>query len=175
MFNFPTKFGEASSGIGAFNINLKGLAFQFVTFVIVLLVFKRWVIPPIQKTLEERRKTLEKGLTDAKATEEALALAETRAEEIIARARAQADVALAEAKKAGAGVVADAEAAAAERATLIIRDAEARLAQEQAKLHQQLRGELAGLVAKATEKIIHEKLDSERDRTLIEQSLRGLS
>ncbi len=173
----PVQFAEASgsaSGIGAFNINFKGLIFQLITFVIVLLVFKRWVLPPLLKTLEERRQTLEKSLTQAKETQEALARAETKAEEIIARARTQADEALAEAKKAAGAVIADAESAATQRASLIIKEAEAHLQQEHAKLHEELRGELADLVADATERIMHEKLSPERDRSLIERALRGL-
>lgn len=174
MINLPTQFADAS-GIGAFNINLKAFLFQLVTFVLVVLAFKRWVLPPILKTMQERQNTLEKSLEQAKQTEEALARAETKAEEILARARTQADEALSEAKKAGAAVVVDAEAAAALRASLIIKDAEARLAQEQTKLHEELRGELANLVAEATEKIIHQKLDQKTDRSLIEKTLRSLS
>ena len=165
---------SSSSGIGAFNINLKAFIFQLVTFLLVLLVFKKWILPPIVKTLDTRRQTLEDSLTNAKATEEALAKAEATAEEILAKARAQADDALAEAKKAGAGAIADAEAAAAERASMIIKEAEAHLAEERDKLRQELRGELAELVADATEKIIHEKVDAKRDMSLIERAIKGM-
>ena len=166
---------SSSSGIGAFNINLKSFIFQLVTFVIVLWVFKRWILPPILRTLDERRKTLEDSLTNAKQTEEALARAEAKAEEILGRAREQADEALAEAKKAGGGVVADAETAAAQRAGVIIKEAEARLNEERDKLRQELRAEMAGLVADATEKIIHEKLDPKKDISLIERAIRGIT
>ncbi|MBI2588753.1 F0F1 ATP synthase subunit B [Candidatus Saccharibacteria bacterium] len=173
----PIQFAQASgssSGISAFNINLKGLIFQLITFVIVLLIFKRWVLPPLLKTLEDRRRTLEQSLTHAKQTQEALARAEAKAEEIITRARTQADEALTEAKKVAASVIVDAESTAAQRASLIIKEAEAHLKQEHAKLHEELRGELADLVADATEKIIHEKLNPQRDRSLIERALRRL-
>lgn len=173
MINLNPQFADAS-GIGAFNLNVKAFLFQLITFVIVLLVFRRWVLPKIISTLDERRLTLEKSLTQAKQTEETLAKAEERSEEILAKARAQADEALAEAKKAGAGVIAGAEAAAAARATLIIKEAEARLQQERDKLRQELRKELAELVAVATEKIIDEKLDSQRDMSLIERAIRGV-
>lgn len=176
MFNASLKFAETSqSGIGAFNINLKGLIFQLATFTLVMLAFKRWILPPIQKTLEDRRSTLEKSLIQAKETEEALARAETKAEEIIAKARAAADEAIAEAKAAATQVIADAEGVASERAALIIREAQANLSQEQAKLHEQLRGELASLVAAATQKIIQQKLEPARDRSLIERALRSIS
>lgn len=177
MFNMPIQFAEASgpaSGIGAFNINLKSFLFQLITFVIVLLVLKRWVLPPLMATMEKRRETLEKSLEQAKATQEALAQAETRADEIIAKARAAADEALAEGRKTAEGIIANSETAAAERAALIVKDAEARLDQERQQLRTELRAELAELVADATEKIIRQKLDKQADRILIERSLKEL-
>ena len=178
MLNVAPQFAQASdstSGIGAFNINLKAFIFQLITFVIVLLVFKRWVLPPLLRTLEDRRATLEKNLTQAQETQAALARAEAKAEEILARARAQADEALAEAKKSGVAVVASAETAAEQRTALIIKETEARLAIERTKLRQALKAELADLVANATEVILHQKLDEKTDRKLIEQSLREIA
>lgn len=166
---------NSGSGFGAFEINWKSLIFQLITFVLVLLIFKRWILPPINKTLEARRQAVEKGLADAKASEEALAKAEAKVEEILAKARAQADAAIAEAKDAAAGVAAKSEEAAAQRANLIIQEAESRLGDEREKLRLELRAELAGLVADATEKIIHEKLDAKRDMSLIERAIRGIS
>ena len=177
MFNLGLFFAEeaAPSGIGAFNINLKSFIFQLVTFALVLYVFKRWILPPINKTLEERRKTLEQSLTDAKATEEALANAQTRVSELLADARSQADEALVEAKKAAVVVIAEAESAATGRAALIIKDAQEHLTQERAKLHQELRAELAELVVEATEKVISEKVDAKKDISLIERAIKAVA
>jgi F-type H+-transporting ATPase subunit b len=121
------------------------------------------------------RRALEQSLVDAQATEEALAKAEAGAEDILSKARAQADEALAEAKDAGSGIIAKAETAAAERAELIIKEAESRLAEERDKLRTQLRAELADLVSDATAKIIHEKLDQKRDMSLIERAIKGVT
>ena len=159
------------SGIGAFNINLKSFLFQLITFVIVLLVIKRWVLPPVQKTLEERRQTLEKSLIQAKETEEALARAEVKAEEILARARIPADESLRSAKKTAEEVITGAESAAAKRGQLIIQEAQAQLAQEKNNLRLELREELAELVADTAEKIIRQKLNVSSDRSLIERTL----
>lgn len=173
--NMSLDFAQASGGIGAFNLNLKSFLFQLITFALVLLVLKRWVLPPLMKTMENRRLALEQSLADAKATEEALASAESRAEQIISRARAAADEVLVEARKTAEGIIASAETAASERAALIIKDAEARLDQERQALRTQLRAELAELVALATEKILRKKLDEQADRVLIEQSLKDLA
>jgi F-type H+-transporting ATPase subunit b len=178
LIYLPTQFADtadASGGLGAFNINLKDFIFQLITFVLVLAILRKWVVPAIVATMDKRQAALEQSLKDAKATEEALARAEAKAEEILNRARAQADEAIAEAKKAAKGVVADAENAAGQRANLIIREAESRLAQERDKLRTELRAELAELVADATEKIIHEKLDASRDMSLLERAIKGVS
>lgn len=162
---------ESSSGISSLGINLKGFIFQLITFLIVLLILRRYVFPKLVATLEARRKALEQSLVQAKETEETLARAETKAEEILAKARVSADEAIAEAKKTAEGVIADAEGTAAERAAIIVKEAETHLEQERAKLRQQLRGELAELVADATEKIVREKLNPQRDKILIERAI----
>ena len=114
-------------------------------------------------------------MEQAKQTEETLAKAEAKAEEVVTKARSQADEALAEAKKTAASYITASEANAAERAALIIKDAQASLNEEREKLRQELRKELAILVADATEKVIDERLDINKDMSLIERALRGIS
>jgi F-type H+-transporting ATPase subunit b len=58
---------------------------------------------------------------------------------------------------------------------LIIKEAETRLDSERQKLRQDLRAELADLVAEATEKIIAEKLDKNRDMQLIDRAIKELA
>lgn len=177
MFNLPIKFAESTepSGIGAFNLNIKQFLFQLITFVLVLLALRRWALPKLAATIEGRREALEKSLEQAKQTEKTLAEAEAKAEQILAKARTQADTALADADKKVEEIIAKGENAADQRAERIIKEAEERLGQERERLHTELRGELAGLVAVATEKILDKKLDEREDRALIEQSLKELA
>lgn len=179
MINLPIKYfaqaKEAGGGLEAFNLNLKSFLFQLITFVIVLLILRKWVVPKLVETIDRRQQTIEQSLVNARSTEEALANAETRAEEILNKARAQADTALAEAKDASLDIVAKAETAAAKRAELIVKEAESLLSEEREKLRIELKAELAGLVADATEKIIHEKLDEKRDMTLIKRAIKGMT
>lgn len=169
MIALPAQFAAESSGISSLGINLKGFIFQLITFLIVLLILRRYVFPKIVDTLEARRKTLEQSLAQAKLTEETLAKAEVKSEEILTRARARADEALAEGKKAAEAAIAKAELAGAERAAKIVADAEAHLQLEREKLRRELKAELANLVADATEQMIQEKLDDNRDHKLIER------
>jgi len=178
LISFPQHFAQAEDsggGLGAFQLNIKDFVIQLVTFAMVLLVLKKWVIPKLVATMEKRQQALEQSLKDAQATQETLARAQKQAEEILSQARTQADQALAEAKGAGQDIVAKAEAAAAERADLIVKEAETRLNEEREKLRLELRGELAGLVADATERIVDEKLDQKKDMSLIERAIKGVT
>lgn len=171
-----TQFAAETSqgGISSLGINLKSFVFQLITFLIVLLILRRWVFPKLVATLEERRKTLEESLRQAKQTEETLQKAETEAGDILQKARAEADAVLAEAGAKAEDIIAKGETAASERAARIIAEAEQRLGQERERLHGELRSELADLVAAATEKVLRQKVNQQQDRKLIEQSLKEL-
>ncbi|MEX0881510.1 MAG: F0F1 ATP synthase subunit B [Candidatus Saccharimonadales bacterium] len=166
---------ESGSGIGAFNINLKSFLFQLATFVIVLLVLKRWVFPKLTATIEARRRTLEEGLVKAKETEEALVRTEEKAGHIIKAAREQADKALSDANAQAKDIIAKAEAAADAQAKRLIDEAKERLDHEHLKLREQLRGELADLVIMTTEKVLRQKVNESEDRRLVESAVKELA
>lgn len=170
------QFAEAntSGGISSLGINLKSFLFQLITFVIVLLILRRWVFPKLVATLEARRKTLEESLLQAKQTQEALEKAEEKAEAILHRAREQADDALAEAKAQAKETIAQAESAAEVQAGRVLKEAEDQLNQGRNKLREELRSELADLVVLTTEKVLKSKLNAREDARLIEQSIKEL-
>ena len=176
MFSIIPTFAEgSSSGISSLGINLKGFIFQLITFLLVMLILRRYVFPKLVATLEARRQALEESLAQAKRTEEALERAEQKSEELLAKARAQADQAMADAKTRADQLIAAGEASAAERAARIIKEAEAQLGKEREKLHSELKKELAELVVTTTEKVLRHKVDTKEDRALIEKSLKDLA
>ncbi len=155
-------------------LNLKAFLFQLITFIIVLLILRRWVYPKLVATLEARRKALEESLTQAKLTEETLAKAEIEADRLLHKAREQADQSLADAREQAKQIVAKAEVDAEAQAGRIVAEAEAHLAHERNKLSEGLMAELADLVALASEKVLRTKLNARDDKRLIEQSIKEL-
>lgn len=176
MSNYlPIRFAESqSSGIGAFNINLKSFMFQLATFVIVLLVLRKWVFPKLTATVEARRKTLEESLVKAKKTEEALASAEQKADHIIQQAREQADKSLSEANSQAKEIISKAETAADIQAKRIVDETQSQLAQEHQKLHDQLKDELTDLVVLTTEKVLRRKVNDREDSRLVEDAVKEI-
>lgn len=153
-------------------INLQGFVFQLITFLLVLLILRKYVFPKLVETMEKRRQTLEQSLLDAKKTQEALARAEDEAASLLGKARQDADNALAEAASQARQLIAKAEQAADERAQRLLDEAKSQIDQERVKLRQEIKGELADLVVTATEKVLRGKLDAEEDGKLIEKSIK---
>jgi F-type H+-transporting ATPase subunit b len=57
-------FGESSSsGLGALGVDPKAFLIQLVTFVLAFLVLRKYAFKPILTTLQQRRETIESGVT----------------------------------------------------------------------------------------------------------------
>lgn len=169
-----TLFAETAGGIGALGINLQGFLFQLVTFVLVLLILRKFVYHRLVSTLEERRMAVEKSLDQAKET--ATELEQTR-EKIVAmlkQAQAEANDIIATGQKEATTTIEAAETKARKTAEHIIDEAHTQLTAETEKARQQLKKETAQLVALATERVIGQKLDAQTDRQLIEQAIHGV-
>jgi F-type H+-transporting ATPase subunit b len=165
---------ESTGGISSLGLNVKSFLFQLITFLIVLLILRRWVFPKLVATLEERRKVLEQSLEQARQTEETLHKTEANAEQILNRARAEADSALHDANTRAKGIIAEAEKSGEEAAARIIKEAEAHLGQERTKLRDEIKEELAELVVETTEKVIGKRLSAKEDMGLIQDSIKDL-
>jgi len=168
------QFADSSSGLGAFNVNWKSFGFQLVTFFIVLLVFKRWILPPITKTLEERRKVLEQSLEQAKQTKDTLAKAEQEVEKMLTGGRQNADKVIASAREEARGLVSEAEGAGRAQVERLLAENQQQLEQAKTKLKAELRSELGELVVDTTEKVLRQKITAQADMELIKRAAKEL-
>jgi F-type H+-transporting ATPase subunit b len=167
------QFGDSSSGIGALGLNATSFLIQLGTFIIAFLVLRKWAFKPILKILNERRETIEQGVSLGEQMKKEQAEMEQRVADTMREARTQADKIIAEAGERGRQAVADAEAKAKEKAETIIASAEQRIDQDIQIARAKLEKEMAGLVADATETIIGEKVDLKKDAVLIDKALKG--
>lgn len=158
--------------IKTFHIEVNLLVAQIVNFTIVLLVLYKFAYKPVLKTLNSRTDKIEKGLSDAdtagkkleeimKKEKEVLANAKKEAQEIIKTAEEQA-------KANATSIVLEAR----NQNEKLIVSAKKQIEQEKDKMLSEVKGEIANLVILATEKIIGEKLDKEKDKELIEKAIK---
>lgn len=157
--------------LSALGIDWKLLITQALAFVALLWILKKFVYPPLIKSIDDRRSQIEAGLKEAKQSQEALEKAEVKVDELLEKARKEADDIVARSHQESQSMVADAEAKAKQRAEQIIADAQAQLKADVNRARAELKNETIKLVAAATEHIIGEKLDERKDAQLITTAL----
>ena len=164
---------EAAGGIAALGLDWKAFLFQLITFVIVLLILRKFVFGKLVATLSARQRAVEDSIKNAEETEKKLKNAEKSVAEILTNARKEADEVVSASQKEAAQMIEAAEAKAAKQAEHIVKEAKNQMDVEVAKAREALKKETAALVALATERIIREKLDPTKDAKLIDAALKG--
>jgi F-type H+-transporting ATPase subunit b len=163
---------ESSQGLfEALGIDWKLFIVQGIAFLILVAVLAKFVYPTLVKTIDDRREAIEAGLKEAKEGQEALARAEEKVSETLAAARKEADDMLTRTHQETNAMIAEAEEKAKKRAEQIVADAHTQLDIDVRKAREALKKDTVELVALATEKIVHEKLDSTKDTQLIKTVL----
>ena len=174
MLQIISVFGEtSSSGLGALGISGQALLIQLITFGLAFFVLRRYAFKPILKVLDERRRTIESGVSLGEEMQKEHADLEKKVSATLHQARRDADVIVAEALDAARGQVREAEDKAQLKAEIILKDARAQAEQNTARMRKALEGELVGLISDATEVIIDEKVDAKKDAALIDKALKG--
>ena len=172
MHPIATQFADSSSGIGALGIDVKAFVIQLITFVLVFLVLKRYAFEPIIKLMRERRETIEQGVKLGEQMQKEKIELQAKVDETLQKARQEADGIIASAQDTGRQAIRDAEDKATAKAAGILKEADARIAQDTTRARKLLEGELVGLISDATEAIIEEKVDAKKDADLIERVLK---
>ncbi|HZM63733.1 MAG TPA: F0F1 ATP synthase subunit B [Candidatus Saccharimonadales bacterium] len=162
---------HSESLFSALGIDWKLLIEQAVAFLILVFLLGKFVYPALMKAVDGRREQIEAGMQEAKQAEEKLAEAESKVADLLADARKEADEMLARTHQEANAVVADAEDKAKVRAEQIVADAREQLERDVRKARETLKKDTVELVARATEKVIGEKLDAQKDGKLITAAL----
>jgi F-type H+-transporting ATPase subunit b len=153
--------------VKTFHIDWKLVVAQLVNFGIVLFVLYKFAYGPILKTLNERTKKIDKGLKDAEEASKKMVEMGEKEKEVLVEARKAAQDILAkseeQAKRNKDEIMLEAKA----QAEKAIKDAQKKIEDEKNKMMAEVKGEIAGLVIRATEKLIGEKMDSQKDAELI--------
>jgi len=163
---------ESSGVFGVLGIDWKTLILQAIAFGLLVFILAKWVYPPIQKMLDRREKLIEDSV---KAAKEANKKAEESASEVAAqlkKARDEANDIIAAARDQSAQMLVDAEKQAQQRADATVESARQQLARDVEAARKMLREETVSLVAAATEKVVDEKVDAQKDAKIIDKAIK---
>ncbi len=155
-------------------LNLGYLLVQIVSFLILFLVVRAWIIKPLMGMLDKRRQKIAQGLEDARVAEEARASAEKEAAGIISEARGKAAHIIADATERADAAMVEVRTSAQKE---IVKQREATLAEieeERTRLLGDLRGQVAALSIAAAQRLIGEALDEKRQHALLTEFFSGV-
>ena len=144
---------------------------ELLTFLVMFGVLARYVYPVIVKQAEARQLAINEQLA---AAEKARTEAEAQLKEAQAKlddARKTAQEVIDAAGKSAEQLRAELKQKSEEEAKRITESARKEIDAERDRALQSVRGEVAGLVITATEKVIGETLDADKHRRLIEKAI----
>lgn len=158
----------------ALGLNLGYLLVQIISFAVLFLILRAWVITPLIGMLEKRRETIQKGLEDARVAAEARENAETEAEKIVESKRVEASEIVRNATVRAEEAEKEVKIAAQHEIEEMRQAAQAEIEEERYQVLNEVRGQIAALAMAATQKLIGEVLDEKRQHALIDEFFSGV-
>lgn len=155
-------------------VDWKLLLAQLVNFLILLAILYKFLYKPVLKILHDREEKIEKSLKQAEEIQENLQKSQEERAQIIKEARDEAGKIISESKETAKKLKEELSNEAKVEAQNILEQGKAHLEFEREAMFKEIKGEVADMVRNATEKIIKEKMDPDKDRNLIEKSLEDL-
>jgi F-type H+-transporting ATPase subunit b len=158
---------EGGSPLDALGINLGFLISQVVNFGLILALLTVLLWKPATNMLEERSRTIQRGLEDAAAAANARRNAEAEAEKILAQARMEAQQVVEQARSRGEEVAKSVESEARTAADRIRTEARTSAQSERDAELAGLRGQVAAISSAIAQRLIGATLDEKRQQALI--------
>ncbi|MCK6602355.1 MAG: F0F1 ATP synthase subunit B [Bacteroidetes bacterium] len=147
----------------------------FVTFVLLVFILQKFAWKPIITALEERQSRIEDSFKKAEESNKEAARIMAKFDQIVAEATEKADIIVRSARDTSEKIKADTLHKTKEEADKLIENAKAEIERERAAMVTELRQEMVGIILAVSEKVIEANLDTDKNRTLINQSLDHLS
>jgi F-type H+-transporting ATPase subunit b len=163
-----------NSLIETFHIDATLILAQIINFLVVLAVLYYFAIKPLIKNMSERNNEIERGLKDAKKSEESLLRAKEEYQKMIKEARIEAGVIIEEAVNKGELKKQQAVKDAEESIENIIKKEKSILLKEREQIIEDIKEKTSDIVILAVEKIIKKELDERNNEAIIKDAFNKL-
>jgi|YelNatPaOPRAMG01_1025707.scaffolds.fasta_scaffold01694_10 F-type H+-transporting ATPase subunit b len=160
--------------MGALGVNLPGLLFQAINFLLLLFILQKFLYKPILNAIKSRQEKIRKGLEEAEKATQRLAEAEAEAERILAEARAKAQEIVSQATQEGSRVREDIIAQAKAEAARILERARMEAERERELAMAEIRRQAIDLAVLTARKIVGQALDEKAQHRIISDFLSSL-
>jgi F-type H+-transporting ATPase subunit b len=158
-------------GFASLGINLPLLLAFVINFIILLALLGKFLYKPVLKMLDERAQKVKESMEWAESIKRDYEQAKAEVQKQIEKGRQEAQGIIAQAFQTGEVLKEEARKEASGQAKAIVEKARLQLEAERDKMVEDLRKEFVSLLILASEKVIRQTLDKEKQSRLIEETL----
>lgn len=144
---------------------------ELASFLIVIYLLGRYVLPPINRIMEERQATIRQALADAEEAKRRSAESEQEYKRIINEARTQARTVVEEANRMAEQARAERRQQAEAEYERIVSSAQADIEAQARRAQEELRQQAADLAIAVAERVIGEGIDRQAQASLINRTI----
>jgi len=160
--------------IEALGLDIKILISQLINFTILMFILYKFAYKPMLKMLDDRNKTIEKGIANAEHAKDKLIEIQQQEKNVMKKAKKEALEIVEAAKKSGD----EKRDEIIKRAKLeigeIINQEKEKMQTEKAETLKEIKRDVAELITISLEKVLAEGMDAKRDGALIKKTVKSL-
>jgi len=157
--------------LGSLGLNLKLFIAQLINFGIIFFILWRFAFRPITKVLDDRKKTIDESIENAKKAKTNMEMAEAAYTKKVDEAVARANTMVADGQVKANEIVGLAKQQAHNEVERVIAEARNRIKEEKEKMRKEIKEEMVAVVVATVEKILEEKLDEKKDAALVKKMI----
>ena len=169
-----TETTEEAGVLGSLGINAQMFVFQLINFALVAAVLWFLILKPITKKMTERQKMIDDSLDNAKKIQDNLSKSEKEYQTRIDEAKVDANKIIEKSQIEAEKISGELKMRAKNEIEGLVLQAREKIKEEKNEVMSGIKKETANLIVAAVEKILQEKMDSKKDKQLIEDSLKNL-
>lgn len=166
---------EGGSAVSVLGLNAKIFIAQLVNFSVILFVLWKWVFTPVAKRLQDRTEKIEKSLNDVDRINKEKQDFERWKNEEMSKARKESGAVITQSQSEALKIKEQIANETKQQQAQLVEQAKQQIQQEKTQALQSAKAELADIVTQAAEKILREKLTTDKDQKLIKDSLTNLT
>ncbi len=159
-------------GFASLGVNLPLLIVFVINFIVLFILLRMFLYKPVLKMLDERAKRTKEAMELAESAKQSFEQSRAEVQSQIEKGRQEAQAIIAQATQIGERLKEESRQEAAKQAQTIVDRTRLELDAERQKIVDELRREFVDIAILAAEKVIRETIDREKNRKLIEDTLR---
>jgi len=144
---------------------------NFINFVIIFFILKKFAFGPIKKVIDERQKKIDEGLDNATQAETNLMLAEEIKNQKIEEAKIKSNQLIGQAQTKSNELLADVKKEAQKIKDKIVADGELAAKEAKNRIQREVEREMSAMIITGVEKVLKENINPEMQKDYITKSL----